>query len=116
MDERRIIEGDGAAPHDGAEPPRRAPLATRTLFWAVMVICGALLVATLSEAWVRAGVERQVAAAQARNAALQRDVAATGQAIVVARSPDTIEREARAWGYIRLGDHPVLVVAPKTNH
>ena len=115
MDERRIIEGDGAATRDGVEPPGRAPLATRTLFWAVMVICGALLVATLSEAWVRAGVERQVAATQARNAALQRDVAATGQAIVVAQSPDTIEREARAWGYVRPGDHPVLVV-PNANH
>ena len=113
MDERRIIEGDGAG--GGVEPPGRAPLATRTLCWAVMVICGALLVATLSEAWVRAGVERQVAAAQARNAALQRDVVATGQAIVVAQSPDTIEREARAWGFIRPGDHPVLVV-PNTNH
>ena len=115
MDERRIIERDGDAAQAGAEPPGRAPLATRTLFWAVMVICGALLVATLSEAWVRVGVERQVVAAQARNAALQREVSALGQAIAVAQSPETIEREARAWGYLRPGDQPVLV-APATNH
>lgn len=115
MDEGRIIEGEGADARADAAPPGRAPLATRTLFWAVMVICGALLVATLSEAWVRAGVERQVVAAQARNAALQRDVSALGQAIAVAQSPDTIEREARAWGYLRPGDQPVLVV-PAANH
>ena len=118
MDTDRHIEGQRGWLASGAttSAPDRPSLAQRTLLWAVLVICASLLIATGSEAWVRAGVERQVAAAQARNAALQRDVAATGQAIVVARSPDTIEREARAWGYIRPGDHPVLVVAPKTNH
>ena len=100
MDQQGIIE---------AEPPRR-PLARRTMLWAVLVMCGALLVAILSEAWTRSGVDAQMAAAQARNAALRQDVVATQHAVQQAQSPDAIEREARAWGYIRPGDHPVLVV------
>ncbi len=109
MERQGIIEAQ--PPRAGRQPPRAA-LATRTLLWAVMVICGALLVATLSEAWTRSNVESQVAAARARNAALRQDVAHTQQAVQQAQSPATIEREARAWGYIRPGDHPVLVVAP----
>jgi hypothetical protein len=74
-----------------------------------MVICGALLMATLSEVWTRSTVDAQFAAARARNAALRQDVANTQRAIQQAESPATIEREARSWGYIRPGDHPVLV-------
>ncbi len=107
MEGQDIIETQ--PPRMGGQPPR-ALLATRTLFWAAMVICGALLVATLSEAWTRTNVDAQVAAAQARNAALRQDVANTQRAIQQAESPATIEREARSWGYIRPGDHPVLVV------
>lgn len=90
--------------------PARSVLAQRTLQWALLVICVALLIATVAEAWVRHGIEQQVAAAQAQNAALQRDIAATGRSITAAESPATIEREARAWGYIRAGDHPAIVV------
>jgi cell division protein FtsB len=76
---------------------------------ALLVICAALLLAVGAEAWTRHTIEQQVAAARARNAALQRDVTTTQQNIRVAESPSTIEREARAWGYIRSGDHPVIV-------
>lgn len=109
MERQGIIE---AQPPRGASRPPRTSLATRTLLWAAIVICGALLVATLSEAWTRSGVDAQVAAAQARNAALRQDVANTQRAIQQAQSPATIERTARAWGYIRPGDHPILVIAP----
>ena len=104
----RSGERDRAA-NAGGEP-KRGSLAQRTLLWAMLVICASLAVATASEAWTRHGIEQQVAAAQARNAALQRDVTATQRAVQAAQSPETIEREARAWGYIRAGDHPVIVV------
>jgi cell division protein FtsB len=107
MERQGIIE---TQPPQAGEPPPRAPLAARTLFWAAMVICGALLVSTLSEAWTRTNVDAQVTAARARNAALRQDVANTQRAIQQAQSPVTIEREARSWGYARPGDHPVLVV------
>lgn len=104
---RRIIESE-------AQPTRTAPvrsaLAQRTLQLALLVICAALLIATVAEAWARHGIEQQVVAAQAQNAALQRDVTATQENITVAESPVTIEREARDWGYVRAGDHPIIVV------
>lgn len=100
--------------HNGApttrSSPARAAFAQRTLQLAVAVICVALLIATVAEAWVRHGIEQQVAAAQARNAAVQRDASTTRQSIIVAKSPTTIEREARSWGYVHAGDHPVIVV------
>jgi cell division protein FtsB len=92
----------------------RRPLARRTLAWAIMAVCGALLVATLSEAWTRGNIEGQVTAAEAHNAALRQDVATTRQAVARAQSPDAIERTARSWGYIRPGDHPIIVVVSST--
>lgn len=95
-----------------AAAPARPSLAQRTLFWAVLVICASLLVATASEAWTRHGIEQQVSAARAGNAALQRDVSNTQRAVQEAQSPAAIERAARAWGYIRAGDHPFILVTP----
>lgn len=103
---RRIIEQGTRPTHASA----RAALAQRTIQLALLVICAALLIATAAEAWARHGIEQQVSAAQAQNAALRRDIATTQASITVAESATTIEREARAWGYIRPGDHPVIVV------
>ena len=104
---RRIIESDTQRARTA---PARSALAQRTLQLALFVICVALLIATAAEAWARHGIEQQVAATQAQNAALQRDITTTQESITVAKSPATIEREARAWGYIRAGDYPVIVV------
>lgn len=106
---RRIIESD--AP-ETRPAPSRSGLAQRSLQLALLVICVALLLATAAETWTRHNIEQQVTAARARNAALRQDVTTTRQAISVAESPNTIEREARAWGYIRAGDHPVIVAPP----
>lgn len=92
----------------------RTRLVTRTLLWALLLICAALLVATLSEAWQRHTLDEQVAAARAQNAALHQQILQTQHAITVAESPATIEREARSWGYVRSGDHPVIVVSSPT--
>lgn len=108
----RVAREDGSASGVTDAAPVRPSLAQRTLPWAVLVICAALLVATGSEAWTRHGIEQQVSAARASNAALQRDVTTTQQAVQAAQSPAAIERQARAWGYIRAGDHPFIIVTP----
>lgn len=90
----------------------RTPLLRRTVTWAVLLVCAALLVATLGEAWQRHTLDQEVAAAQARNAALRQQIQETQRAITIAESPSAIEREARAWGYTRQGDQPVVVVTP----
>lgn len=104
IDWRRIIE-------EGTHALRatRAALIQRTLLWAMLVICATLLVATVSEAWAHADAQARVQAARAHNAALRRDVETTQRAIQVAQSPDAIERQARAWGYSRPGEHPIVV-------
>ena len=95
-----------------AEMDPRSALGMRVLLWAMLVIFGALLVATLSEMLAASEAEAQTRAVAARNAALRQDIATTQRAIAAAQQPATIEREARGWGYIRPGDHPIIVVVP----
>lgn len=94
-----------------SRPP--CPLWKRTLHWATAAICLALVLGSASEYWVRLGIERQTQAIQQRNAVIQHDITATTEALKAAQSPDTIEREARAWGYTRPGEQPVFVLAPR---
>lgn len=96
-------------------PGRRPVLGRRTLLWAILCVCAALVIANIGEAWTRGNAEAQVQAASARNAALRHDIAATQHAIQLAQSPIEIEREARRWGYIRPGDQPVIVVVTSGN-
>ena len=92
--------------------PDRTTFAMRWLLWAVFVVCAILVVATVTEALARNSAEQRVNAARAHNAALQHDVTASQQAIILAQSDDEIERQARLWGYVRAGDQPVLIVQP----
>jgi cell division protein FtsB len=90
-------------------PLSRTTLYTRTVLWATAAVCAALIVATLSEAWVNYRLEQQVGQAQAANAQTRQDMATTTQRIASAESPATIEAEARARGYVRPGEHAVAI-------
>jgi cell division protein FtsB len=87
----------------------RTTLYTRTVVWATAAICAALIVATLSEAWVNYRLQQQVRQAQAANAQIQQDSTATAGRIAQAESPATIEDEARARGYVRPGEQAVVI-------
>ncbi|HEY7781430.1 MAG TPA: hypothetical protein VIC85_14575 [Ktedonobacterales bacterium] len=91
--------------------PARGSLGTRTLRWGTAAICLALLAATLGEAWVNLRLHSEIQAASAQNAWLRRDTQATRRQVDQASAPGTIEDEARARGYIRPGDQPVVVAA-----
>jgi cell division protein FtsB len=104
VDWRRIIQ-EGARHLQSA----RTALIQRTLLWAMLIICATLLVATVGETWAHADAQARVQAARAHNAAVRHDVETTRRAIQVAQSPGTIERQARAWGYSRPGEHPIVV-------
>lgn len=102
-----------AASRRAALRPTRSegtPLLRRTTIWVTTALCLALVLATLGEIWVRIGIEQQAAQVRSQNAQLRQDVQSTQQAVTDARSAATIEREARAWGYMRPGDNPVLIV------
>src|SRR5262249_672354 len=102
---RRIIPG---------EPPEHRRLLRRTMLWIILGVCAALLAAIIGEAIARDNAEARVAATRARIQTLRQTIATTQHAIAVAQSDDQIERQARRWGYIRSGDHPVIIVTPGT--
>ena len=90
----------------------RTTLYTRTLALATVALCAALLFATGSQALVNQRLADQVRAEQAANARLRADIAATNRHLAWATAPATIEAEARALGYIRPGEHAVVIVPP----
>ena len=113
-DARSPLSRFAAASGRAARSQARAegvPLLNRTIRWVTAALCLALLLATIGEVWVRVGIDQQVRQVRAQNARLQQDVRTTQLAVADARSAATIEREARSWGYVRPGDHPVLIVA-----
>ena len=91
-------------------PTRREALLKRVLLWGILALAAAMAIVAISGLSERANAEVQVAAAQARNAALQRTINQTTQAIATAKSDDAIERAARRWGYVRPGDQTVVIV------
>jgi cell division protein FtsB len=93
-----------------SRPSRREALLKRALLWGILALAAVMAIVALSGLAERANAEAQVAAAQARNAALQRTIDQTTQAIATAKSDDEIERAARRWGYIRPGDQTVVIV------
>jgi len=97
-----------------AQRRRARPQAlTRALtLWATLALCVALLVGVGSESWTRYQLQRQVAQTQAQNVTIQRDIARTQRATIQAQSPANIERTARAWGYTRDGETPIVIAAP----
>ncbi|HUY76691.1 MAG TPA: septum formation initiator family protein [Ktedonobacterales bacterium] len=97
-----------------AQRRRQRPAAlTRALtLWATLALCVVLLVGVGSELWTGYQLQQQVAQTQAQNAALQHDIARTQRATSQAQSPTSIERTARAWGYARDGETPVVIAAP----
>ncbi len=91
---------------------RPAALTRALLVWATVALCVALLVGAGSERWTAYQLQRQVAQTQTQNVALKRDIARTQRATIQAQSPAAIERAARAWGYTRDGETPVVIAAP----
>jgi cell division protein FtsB len=93
------------------DPSSRQAVLKRVLVWGILLLAVGMIVVAVSGASARASAEAQVAAAQARNAALQRSIDQTTQAIATAKSDDEIERAARRWGYVRPGEQPVVIAS-----
>lgn len=104
----------GLAAMRKAQRRRQRPVTlTRALVvWVTLALCGALLVGVGVEYWLRANLERQVAQTQTQNDTLQHDITRTRYATTQAQASATIEREARAWGYTRPGETPIVIAAP----
>jgi hypothetical protein len=88
----------------------RTTLYTRTVLWVTALICCALAVFSASEAWLSYHLAARIQQTQAENAHLQHDALITTRRAAWAESPEAIEDAARALGYARPGEHPVVIV------
>jgi cell division protein FtsB len=88
----------------------RTTLYTRSVLGVTAAICLALLIFGASEAWLNLQIHVRVQQVQSANARLRQDTATTLRQAAWAESPAAIEGEARAMGYARPGEQPVVIV------
>lgn len=91
-----------------------ASLYVRMVLAVTLALCLALLIGTLNEARVAAGLQQQANQAASTNAHLRQDIAATARQVSAAESDATIEREAHRLGYFLPGE-PWVVTIPSTS-
>jgi cell division protein FtsB len=101
----------------GHRRARRHSLFTQTVMWVTGLICTAFLLGTLAQAWSNSTLVQQLHAEQR---ILQQDRQHNTQLKNLEqyyKDPVEIENEARQQlGYIRPGEHPVIVVSPAQNN
>jgi cell division protein FtsB len=89
---------------------RRTSLFTQTVIWMTVLVCGALLLGTIAQAWSNSQLAAKV---QQQQQALQQDKKNTQQLKQKAtyyQNPSVIESEARQQlGYVRPGEQPILI-------
>jgi cell division protein FtsB len=96
---------------DGRLRARRISLFTHTVMWMTGLICFAFLVGTLAQAWSNSQLMQDLQTAKAHLQQLQAHNQYLKQLEKKYQDPNVIEREARQQlGYIRPGEHPVVVV------
>jgi cell division protein FtsB len=88
----------------------RTSLYTRFVLGITAAICLALLVFGADEAWVRHRVDVRTQQVESENDQLKQDTAATVRQAEWAESAAAIEDEARAMGYARPGEQPIVIV------
>ncbi len=92
---------------------RRQSLFTQTVIWVTGLICLSFLLATLAQAWSNSQLMQRVQAAQQQEQQLQQHHDDLVRAAKYYNNPFVLESEARQQlGYIRPGEHAVIVVSP----
>lgn len=99
----------------GRTRARRSSLFTQTIIWVTGLICLALLLASLVQAWSNSGLMRRVQATQQQTQQLQGHHDHLAQLAEHYNDPFVIESEARdLLGYVRSGEHVVIVDSAAT--
>ncbi len=92
---------------------RRQSLFTQTIIWVTGLICLSFLLATLAQAWSNSQLMQRVQATQQQVQQLQQHHDDLTQAAKYYNNSFVLESEARQHlGYIRPGEHSVIVVRP----
>ncbi|GAC1387443.1 MAG: hypothetical protein NVSMB33_17030 [Ktedonobacteraceae bacterium] len=90
---------------------RRSSLFTQTIIWITGLICLALLLASLAQAWSNSQLMQRVQTAQQQLEQTQQHHTALTKLAAHYQDPFVIENEARQQlGYIRPGEHPVVII------
>lgn len=90
---------------------RKKSLFTQTVMWFTGLICLAFLLGTLAQAWSNSQLMQKVQSAQQQLDQLQIRHNQLVKAAEYYKDPTVVETEARQkLGYIRQGEHPVLIV------
>src|SRR5258708_8396034 len=90
---------------------RRSSLFTQTVIWATGLVCLALLLGSLAQAWSNSELMQRVQAAQQQTQHLQAHHDALSRLVNYCKAPFLIESEARQQlGYVRPGENPVVLV------
>jgi cell division protein FtsB len=89
---------------------RRTSLYRQTMIWITLLVCGALFLGSIAQAWSNSQLAAKV---QQQQQALQQDQTMTAQLRQKAayyKDPSVIESEARQQlGYVRPGEQPILI-------
>ncbi len=90
---------------------RRSSLFTQTIIWATGLVCIAFLLGSLAQAWSNSLLMQHVQEAQQQTQQLQAYHDSLARQASHYADPFVIESEARQeLGYIRPGEHPIVVV------
>lgn len=105
----------------GHQRARRETLYKHTLLWITGLICIALFLGTLAQAWSNSQLTQKLQREQQSLQALQQQHSQLQKDVDKYKDPSVIENEARQQlGYVRPGEKPVMVVqeqqttSPKT--
>lgn len=92
---------------------RRNSLLTQTIIGLTMLVCIALLLGSLAQAWSNSQLAQQVVSAQQQLQQLQSQHDSLAQQAAHYQDPAIIEREAREQlGYVRPGEHEIIIISP----
>src|SRR6266496_6457022 len=91
---------------------RRSSLFTQTVIWVTGLICLALLLGSLAQAWSNSQLMQRVQAAQQQTQQLQAHHDYLSRLVNYYKDPFVIESEARQQlGYVRPGEYPVIIIS-----
>lgn len=94
---------------------RRSSLFTQTVIWVTGLICLALLLGTLAQAWSNSQLMQQVQAAQQQTQQMQAHHDYLTKLANHYQDAFVVETEAREkLGYVRPGEHSVVIVSSTT--
>jgi cell division protein FtsB len=97
----------------GHRRARRNSFFTRTVMWVTGLICTAFLLGTLAQAWSNSNLFQEVQFEQQHLQQVQQHNRDLQKLALQGKDPAEIERAAREeLGYIRPGEHPVIIVSP----